>query len=128
MSEIPETLKYTKDHEWIFIHEDDTATIGISDHAQDSLGDITYVELPSVGDTFEKSKPFGVIESVKAASDVYMPFNGEVMEVNPDLDANPEFINDSPYEKGWMIRAKITDNSGLQELLSAADYRKAIAE
>ncbi|HLS27598.1 MAG TPA: glycine cleavage system protein GcvH [Opitutales bacterium] len=122
----PNDLKFLKSHEWIKVDADNIATIGISDHAQDSLGDITFVELPDVGDTFEKGDPFGVVESVKAASDIYAPAAGEVVAINEDLDSEPEKLNQSPYEEGWLIKLKISDPADLDDLLSADEYEASI--
>lgn len=122
MSNIPAELKYTKDHEWIRLLDDETALIGITDFAQTSLGDVTFVELPEEGDTFSKGDSFGVVESVKAASDIYLPFDGEVLELNSPLEDSPQLINQDPYGKGWLIKFKITDSAGLEELLSAQEY------
>lgn len=122
----PNDLKFLKSHEWIKVDADNIATIGISDHAQDSLGDITFVELPDVGDTFEKGDPFGVVESVKAASDIYVPAAGEVVAINEDLDSEPEKLNQSPYEEGWLIKLKISDPADLDDLLSADEYEASI--
>jgi glycine cleavage system H protein len=122
MSNIPTELKYTKDHEWIKFLEDDTAVVGITDYAQTSLGDVTFVELPDEGETFAKGDSFSVVESVKAASDIYLPMDGEVLEINSPLEDSPELINQDPYGEGWLIKFKITDPAGLEELLSAEDY------
>jgi glycine cleavage system H protein len=123
---IPEELKYTSEHEWARI-EGDTATIGITDHAQNELGDITFVEVPEVDGTLKQNEVFGTIESVKAASDLYAPLSGTITEVNPDLESSPEVINESPYEKGWILKIKISDKGEEDSLLSAADY-KAVVE
>jgi glycine cleavage system H protein len=120
--DFPEELKYTEDHEWVLV-EDKLATIGISDFAQDALGDVVFVELPEVGTIVEAGKPFGVVESVKAVSDVYAPVTGEVVEVNEELPDAPETVNTSPYEDAWMIKIKMTDPSELESLLDADDYR-----
>ena len=122
MSNIPGDLKYTKDHEWVKLLDDDTALVGITDYAQNSLGDVTFVELPDEGDTFSKGDGFSVVESVKAASDIYLPVDGEVLEANTPLEDSPELINQDPYGDGWLIKFKITDATGLADLLSAADY------
>lgn len=122
----PNELKFLKSHEWIKVDADNIATIGITDHAQDSLGDITFVELPEVGDTFEKGDPFGVVESVKAASDIYAPVAGEVIDINEDLDSEPEKLNQSPYEEGWLIKLKISNPADLDDLLSADEYEASI--
>ena len=103
MSNIPDNLLYTSDHEWVLRDDDDSYLVGITDYAQDSL-DVTFVEVPSIGSKFSKGDVFGVVESVKAASDLYMPVSGEVLEVNEMLNDSPELINDDPYEKGWVIR------------------------
>jgi glycine cleavage system H protein len=117
----PAELKYRKSDEWLRI-EGDTGTIGISDYAQDQLNDIVFVELPQVGAKLNKDDSFGVVESVKAASDVYMPVSGEVIEVNQALEKEPELINSDPYGKGWIIKIRITDASGAAELMDAAAY------
>ena len=121
----PDELLYTKTHEWVRI-EDEKATVGITDYAQQALGDIVYVELPGIGTELSKGGEFGVIESVKAASDVYAPLSGEVLEINGDLSDHPEFINQSPYEKGWMIVMKIKDKSEAGELMSSRDYESYV--
>ncbi|MFC2150030.1 glycine cleavage system protein GcvH [Calditrichota bacterium] len=122
---IPADLKYTRDHEWLKI-EDDEALVGITDYAQGELGDIVYLELPEIGAEINQGDSFGTIEAVKAASDLFTPITGEVMAVNSDLDQAPETINNSPYDKGWIIRIKITDMDELDSLLSPAEYREAI--
>ncbi|MCH6256403.1 glycine cleavage system protein GcvH [Puniceicoccaceae bacterium K14] len=119
---IPETLKYTKDHEWLKILENDEALVGITDFAQSSLGDITYVELPEEGEEFSEGDTFGVVESVKAASDLYMPVDAEVIEGNAVLEESPEKVNSSAFEEGWIVKIKITDPSQLELLLDAAAY------
>ncbi len=116
----PETLKYLKSDEWILI-EGDMGTIGITDYAQDQLNDIVFVELPKVGDVFAKGKPFGSVESVKAASDLMMPVSGEVTEINTGLKTRPDSVNNSPFENGWIIKIKITDADN-DVLLDAAAY------
>ncbi len=122
---LPQDLQYTKSHEWIRT-EDDTATIGITDHAQDELGDVVFVELPSVGDTFDAGETFGTVESVKAVSDLYAPISGEVVEVNQALEDSPEKINEDPYGEGWIVKLRTSGESG--DLLSAADYEKVLEE
>lgn len=122
----PNDLKFAKSHEWIKVGDDNTATVGISDYAQDNLGDITFVELPAVGDTLAKGDSFGVVESVKAASDVYVPASGEVIAVNEDLDAAPEKVNNSPYDEGWLIKLKLTDPAEVNDLLSPEDYEGSL--
>lgn len=121
---VPEELQYTKSHEWVRT-EGDTATIGITDHAQDELGDVVFVELPETGATFEAGDSFGTIESVKAVSDLNAPVGGEVVEVNSALEDNPEKVNDDPYGDGWIVKLRV---SGEGELLSAADYEKLLEE
>lgn len=121
----PEEFKYTEDHEWILI-EDDVVTIGITDFAQDQLGDIVFVELPEVGDSLEVGKSFGVVESVKAVSDVYAPVSGEVVEVNEELPDDPEVLNNSPYGDGWMIKLKLADTTALDALMDVAAYQEFV--
>lgn len=125
--EFPEDLKYTREHEWVSI-EGTVATIGITDHAQEQLGDVVFVELPGVGDRIEKADAFGVVESTKAVSDVYAPLSGEVTEVNDDLPDNPELINEDPYGDGWMVKVTIGDQADLADLMTADEYRKFIEE
>ena len=122
---IPDELKYTSEHEWARI-DGDLATIGITDHAQQELGDITFVEVPEVGGTLKQNEVFGTIESVKAASDLYAPLSGTITEVNPDLEESPEVINESPYEKGWILKIKMSDKSEEDALMSAGDYEKVV--
>lgn len=119
----PDNLKYAESDEWILV-EGDTATIGISDYAQDALNDLVYVEFKEVGDSLAQGEGFGEIESVKAASEVYMPVAGEIIEVNADLEGNPETVNEDPYGKGWMIKIRITDDSNLASLMDAAAYKE----
>ncbi len=121
--EVEDHLLYTKDHEWINI-DGDVATIGISDYAQEALGDITYVELPTVGDEIEQFGEFASIESVKAASDIFSPMSGKVIEVNEGLEAKPGMINKSCYEKGWIAKIEITDMDESSNLMTADEYRK----
>jgi len=120
--EFPEELKYTEEHEWVLL-EDDVVTVGITDFAQDSLGDVVFVELPEVGSVLELGKPLGVVESVKAVSDVYAPVSGEVVEVNEELPDTPEIINTSPYEDAWMVKIKVANPSEIDDLLDAEAYR-----
>ena len=122
MSQVPEALLYTKDHEWIQLHEDNTATVGITDYAQESLGDITFVEFPSAGESFNRGDTFGVVESVKAASDLYMPLDAEVLEVNDEVDSEPELLNSDPYQQGWLLKIRLTDASQVEALLKADTY------
>ena len=122
---IPENLKYTKTHEWARV-EGDVAVIGITDHAQHELTDIVYVELPQVDARLEESKEAAVVESVKAASDIYAPVSGDVVAINKELAATPELINKDPYGKGWMFKVRMSDSGQLGELLTAAQYAKHI--
>ncbi|MCH2155922.1 MAG: glycine cleavage system protein GcvH [Opitutales bacterium] len=123
MADIPENLKYTKDHEWVAIDsQTGIMTLGITDFAQESLGDITYVEMPDVGVQFDAGDTLGAVESVKAASDIYCPLAGEVVERNDALDETPEAINDSPYEAGWLVKVKLDDASAADELLDPSSY------
>ena len=125
---IPSELKYTKDHEWLKLLGNDEALVGITDFAQQSLGDITYVEIPSDGDTFEAGASFGVVESVKAASDLYMPVDAEIVEGNQALEDAPEVVNKSPFDEGWIAKIKLTDPSQLKTLMDAASYAKIAKE
>src|SRR5512132_585717 len=118
--EFPEGLKYSKEHEWVLV-EGTSATIGITEYAQEELGDIVFVELPEVGEKIVKDDPFGAVESVKAVSDIYAPVSGEVMETNEILPDNPETINDDPYGDGWMIRVEMTDEEDLKDLMTAEE-------
>ena len=124
---LPEDLLYSEEHEWIK-KEDDHVRIGITSFAQDELGDIVFVELPEVGDTLEKDEPFGSVESVKTVSELYAPLSGEVVEVNEELEDSPEFVNESPYEKAWMVVVKPSDDSEFDDLLSADKYKEVIEE
>ena len=121
---VPEELQYTRSHEWVRT-EGDTATIGITDHAQDELGDIVFVELPETGATFDAGDSFGTVESVKAVSDLYTPVGGEVVEVNEALSESPERINEDPYGEGWIVKIQV---SGEADLLSASDYEQFLEE
>lgn len=121
MSNTPEELKYASSHEWARL-EGDIVTVGISDHAQEALGDLVYVELPNVGDSVLAGDEAGVVESVKAASDIYAPVSGEVIEVNETLVDNPEIVNTAPYTDGWLYRIRVSDVSELDKLLSADEY------
>ena len=122
MKNIPGDLKFLSSHEWARIESDGTITIGISDHAQDLLGDIVFVELPEVGQTLDAESDAAIVESVKAASDVYSPISGEVKEVNSLLEDQPEIINSSPYENGWFFKLTPSDLGELDNLLSPEDY------
>lgn len=127
MANTPEDLTYTKDHEWVRVKGEE-ATVGITDHAQQQLGDVVYVELPKVGDKFETSEPFGSVESVKAVSEIYMPLSGNVVEVNDALNDSPELVNEDPYGDGWMIRTKIDNPSQVDALLTSVEYEDYIKE
>ena len=124
MAQIPGNLKFLDSHEWARQEDDGTITVGISDHAQELLGDIVFVELPEIGKNIEKKGDVAVVESVKAASDVYSPISGEVTEVNQVLSDNPEIINTSPYEEGWFFKIKPQDINELAELLDSEAYKK----
>ena len=123
----PSDLRYTKDHEWVRI-EGDTATIGVTDFAASQLGDVVFVDLPAVGKSVDQFATFGVVESVKAVSDLYAPLSGEVVEVNGELGSKPELVNSDPFGDGWMIRVKVGDSAQLGDLLDAAGYEKLTAE
>lgn len=125
--DFPEELKYTEEHEWVLV-EAELATVGISDFAQDALGDVVFVELPEVGTEVVAGKPFGVVESVKAVSDVYAPVTGTIEEINEDLPDAPEIINTSPYEDGWMIKIRMTDPSEADDLMDVTAYQAHVAE
>jgi glycine cleavage system H protein len=127
MSNIPSDLRYAKSHEWLKPGSDGTVTIGITDYAQNSLGDITFVQLPKVGAVLKAGETFGVIESVKAASDVYAPVAGTVVAVNAALDQAPERLNSSPYEAGWLMKVKPANPADAAQLLDAAAYAAVIA-
>lgn len=127
MSANPENLQYTKDHEWIRV-EGEIGTVGITAFAQEQLGDIVHVTLPRTGSTYDASESFGEIESVKTFSELFIPVTGEVVEVNEDLNDKPELVNESPYEKGWMMKVKIANPAELDKLLSAAEYDDFIAQ
>ncbi len=125
--EFPEDLKYTSEHEWVLV-EGKVATVGITDYAQEKLGDVVFVELPAVGDKVTKDEPMAVVESVKAVSDVYAPISGTVLEINDDLPDTPEMINEDPYGDGWMLKIEITDPTDLDDLMNAEAYEKFVAE
>lgn len=122
---IPATLKYTKDHEWIKI-DGEIATVGITDFAQGELGDIVYVDVESVGDEVDQEEVFGSVEAVKTVSDLFMPLSGEILEFNENLEATPESINSDPYGEGWIIKIKITDATQIDSLLDAEAYQEII--
>ncbi len=121
MANVPEDLQYSKDHEWLRV-EGDTGTMGITDHAQSSLGDVVYVELPKVGETFAAHETFGSVESVKAVSEIFTPVSGEVLEVNESLQDEPEKVNNDPYGEGWMIRVRMSNTGEVDSMLTAAEY------
>jgi glycine cleavage system H protein len=123
----PGDLRYTKDHEWVRV-DGDTATIGVTDFAANQLGDVVFVDLPAAGKAVEQSATFGVVESVKAVSDLYAPVSGEVVEVNGELGSNPELVNSDPYGAGWMIKVRLGDAAQVEGLLDAAGYEKLTAE
>jgi glycine cleavage system H protein len=122
---IPNNLKYTKDHEWIRL-EGDVAYIGITDFAQKELGDIVYIDVNTVGETVDQEAVFGTVEAVKTVSDLFMPVKSEVLEVNPKLESSPDLVNTDPYGEGWIIKVKVEDPSSVNSLLSADDYKKVI--
>ena len=124
MSDIPEDLSYTKDHEWILIEDNGNVKVGITDYAQDSLSDVVFVELPEIGDAFSKNDSMAVAESVKAASDIYAPISGKITSINENLEESPELVNESPYDFGWMVL--IEPEGEVKDLLDAASYRESI--
>tara|TARA_B100001758_G_scaffold188825_1_gene165723 strand:- start:307 stop:687 length:381 start_codon:yes stop_codon:yes gene_type:complete len=124
---IPEELKYTKDHEWISI-DGEIATVGITDFAQRELGDIVYVEVETVGETLDADEVFGTVEAVKTVSDLFLPVSGEIIEFNEDLEDTPEDVNAEPYSKGWMIKMKISDPDDLNQLLDSNQYRELVGD
>jgi len=126
MSEVPQDLKYVKTHEWVRVEEDNIVTIGITDHAQQALGDLVYVELPELGDELEIEGTCGVVESVKAASDLISPIAGEVIDTNTALSDTPELINNSPYQEGWLFKVQVA--SGMDALLTAEEYAEVVAD
>jgi glycine cleavage system H protein len=127
MSEHPSDLQYTKEHEWVRVEGDGTATIGITHFAQDQLGDVVYLVLPKVGSSIAKDSKMGEVESVKSISDLFVPLSGEVLEINKDAIDHPERINEDPHGTGWMIKVKLSDEAEVQQLLSAEDYDKTLA-
>ena len=128
MSQTPSELKYASSHEWARLEEDGTVTVGITDHAQDALGDVVFVELPEVGATLAAGDEAGVVESVKAASDIYAPVGGEVLAVNEQLEDEPEMVNADPYNDGWFFKLRPGDTDELDGLMSAEDYRQHCEE
>lgn len=121
----PRDLRFTRTHEWVRV-DGDVATIGITDFAQEQLGDITYVELPEPGEALSKNQPFGIVESVKAASDVYAPFDGEVVERNDAVIDSPDLVNASPYERAWLVKVRLSDPAQAEDLLGPADYAQVV--
>ncbi|RIM44574.1 glycine cleavage system protein GcvH [Staphylococcus cohnii] len=124
---VPSELKYSKEHEWVKI-EGNTVTIGITEYAQSELGDIVFVELPETDDDIDEGESFGSVESVKTVSELYAPVSGKVVETNDELEDSPEFVNESPYEKAWMVKVELSDESQLDELMSADQYSEMIGE
>jgi glycine cleavage system H protein len=122
---IPKELRYTEEHEWVKV-EGGNVRIGITDFAQHELGDIVFVELPEVGDEITANEPFGSVESVKTVSELYAPVSGKIVEINEDLNDNPEFVNESPYEKAWMIVVEVSDNSEVEKLMTPEQYEELI--
>lgn len=124
---VPSEFKYSKEHEWVKV-EGNTATIGITEYAQGELGDIVFVELPDVDDEINEGDTFGSVESVKTVSELYAPVSGKIVETNDELEDSPEFVNESPYEKAWMVKVELSDESQLEELMSAEQYSEMIGE
>jgi glycine cleavage system H protein len=127
---VPEGYRYTKDHEWVKRDDnlDNVVIIGITDHAQQALGDVVHVEFPSVGDEVAIDDELGVVESAKSASEIYVPINGKIVKVNEDLDTHPEYINESPYDKGWIVKIEISDPDDLDLLLSTEGYKSFLED
>lgn len=123
----PKDLRYSEEHEWVKV-EGDKVRVGITDFAQDELGDIVFVELPEVGDELQADEPFGSVESVKTVSELYAPISGKVVEINEELDGSPEYVNESPYEKAWMVVVEPSDTSEIDKLMNAEDYENMIQE
>ncbi|ACZ38721.1 glycine cleavage system protein GcvH [Sphaerobacter thermophilus] len=127
MTQVAQGLRYTKTHEWVKL-DGDVATVGVTDFAQSELGDITYLELPEPGTTVTQGEPMGVIESVKAASDIYAPISGEVIEANSTVVDSPELVNSSPYEEGWFVKVRVSDPAGVESLMDADAYEAFVKE
>ena len=123
--DIPSNLKYTNEHEWIKV-ENNIATVGITDFAQSELGDIVFLELPNVGDVFDKNDVFGTVEAVKTLADLYLPVSGKIVDINSSLEDVPESINKDPYDKGWIVKIQLKDSKEVESLLSYNDYKKLI--
>jgi len=128
MSEFPAELKYASSHEWARLESDGTVVVGITDHAQDALGDVVYIELPEMGASVDAGAEVAVIESVKAASDIYSPVTGEVVEINPALEDEPETVNSSPYADGWLFRVMPSDTGSMDDLMDADSYAASVEE
>ncbi|MCG8671381.1 MAG: glycine cleavage system protein GcvH [Pseudomonadales bacterium] len=128
MSNLPSELRYLSSHEWLRVEDDGTAVVGITDHAQDAMGDLVFVETPEVGSSVSATEEAGVVESVKAASDIYAPVSGEIVAINEALEDAPETVNQDPYGDGWMFRIKMSDPSEVEQTLSADDYKALIEE
>ena len=128
MSDLPAELKYASSHEWASLESDGTVVVGITDHAQDALGDIVYIELPEMGAAVDAGSEVAVVESVKAASDIYSPVTGEVVEINPALEDEPETVNNSPYADGWLFRVKVSTTDELGDMMDADAYQAAVDE
>ena len=128
MSDLPSELKYASSHEWARLESDGTVVVGITDHAQEALGDIVYIELPEMGAAVDAGAEVAVVESVKAASDIYSPITGEVVEINPALEDEPETVNSSPYADGWLFRVKVGSADELEEMMDADGYQAAVDE
>mgnify|MGYP000335885113 FL=1 len=124
-SPIPKELKYTEDHEWVKV-DGDTATVGITDHAQSELGDIIFIEFPEINDLFERMEPFGTIEAVKTVADLFSPLNGKIIEINKELEDSPELVNSDPYGKGWIVKVSVDKLDQLNDLLSSESYENHI--
>ena len=127
MSEFPKQLRYTKEHEWVLV-AGDTVTVGITDYAQGELGDIIFLELPELGETFAKGEPFGTVEAVKTVEEIYAPIGGELIAINERLADEPELVNDSPFGDGWLIKLRMKDPAELTQLMDAAAYRALVGE
>lgn len=128
MNNIPQELKYTSTHEWIRTEEDGTYTIGITDHAQSLLGDMVFIELPEIGDEFETGEDCAVVESVKAASDIYTPITGEIIAINNELEDSPELVNNDPFHDGWLFTIKAADNCNLEDVIDSSAYEEIVHE
>ena len=124
--DIPDNLSYTKEHEWISI-ENNIAIVGISDYAQSELGDIVFVEMPNIDDVFDKNDVFGTIEAVKTLADLFLPVSGKIVEINESLESNPELVNSSPYNDGWLVKIEVKDVNELEDLLNSEDYKNLIS-